>query len=66
MFLVDKYYNDSNYITCHKTIINNIINSFDSHNQIYANIDSIIKLPNNEFKKVIDDLEYGVYKYANF
>ncbi len=26
----------------------------------------IIKLPNNEFKKVIDDLEYGVYKYANF
>lgn len=66
MFLVDKYYNDSNYITCHKTIINKIINSFDSHNQIYANIDSIIKLPNDELKKVIDDLEYGVYKYSNF
>ena len=66
MFLVDKYYNDSNYITCHKTIINNIINSFNSHNEIYANVDSIINLPNDKFKEIIDDLKYGVYKYSNF
>jgi len=66
MFLVDKYYNDSNYITCHQTIIDKIIDSFDAHNQIYSNIDSIIKLPTDEFAKVIYDLEYGTWRYANF
>jgi replication factor C subunit 3/5 len=66
MFLVDKYYNDSNYITCHQTIIDKIIDSFDAHNQIYSNINSIIKMPNDEFKKVIDDLEYGTWRYSNF
>jgi len=66
MFLVDKYYNDSNYITCHQTIIDKIIDSFDAHNQIYSNIDSIIKLPTDEFAKVVYDLEYGTWRYANF
>jgi replication factor C subunit 3/5 len=66
MFLVDKYYNDSNYITCHQAIINKIIDSFDAHNQIYANIDSVIKLPIDEFQKVITDLDYGTWRYANF
>ena len=66
MFLVDKYYNDSNYITCHQTIIDKIIDSFDAHNQIYSNIDSIIKLPNNEFSNIINQLEYGTWRYANF
>ena len=66
MFLVDKYYNDSNYITCHQTIIDKIIDSFDAHNQIYSNVNSIIKMSNDEFKKVIDDLEYGTWRYSNF
>jgi replication factor C subunit 3/5 len=66
MFLVDKYYNDSNYITCHQTIIDKIIDSFDAHNQIYSNIDSVIKLPTDEFGKIIYDLEYGTWRYANF
>jgi replication factor C subunit 3/5 len=66
MFLVDKYYNDSNYITCHQTIIDKIIDSFDAHNQIYSNVNSIIKMPNDEFKKIIDDLEYGTWRYSNF
>lgn len=66
MFLVDKYYNDSNYTTCHQPIIDNILNSFDSHDQIYANINSIIKLPNKEFKQVITDLECGTWRYSNF
>jgi replication factor C subunit 3/5 len=66
MFLVDKYYNDSNYITCHQTIIDKIIDSFDAHNQIYSNVNSIIKMSNDEFKKIIDDLEYGTWRYSNF
>jgi len=66
MFLVDKYYNDSNYITYHQTIINKIIDSFDSHNQIYSNIKSIIKLPNNELYKIVTDLNYETLRYSNF
>ena len=66
MFLVDKYYNDSNYIACHQTIIDKIIDSFDAHNQIYSNCDSIIKLPYEQFKTIIDDLECGTWRYSNF
>lgn len=66
MFLVDKYYNDSNYITYHHSNIDKIIESFDSHKQLYNNIGDIVKLPNNEFMKVIYDLEYGVYRYSDF
>jgi replication factor C subunit 3/5 len=66
MFLVDKYYNDSNYITYHESIIDKILNSFDMHNQIYNNIFNVIKLDNKQFSKVINDLEYGVSRYANF
>lgn len=66
MFLVDKYYNDSNYITCHQSIIDKIIDSFDAHNQIYSNIDSILKLPIDDFHKIITDLDYGTWRYSNF
>ena len=66
MFLVDKYYQDTNYITYHQSIIDKIIDSFDAHNYIYNNIDSIIKLPKNELIKIINDLEYSVWRYSNF
>jgi replication factor C subunit 3/5 len=66
MFLVDKYYNDYNNISYHQSIINKILDSFDAHNQIYTNIDSIIKLPNKEFSQVINSLEYGTWRYSNF
>ena len=66
MFLVDKYYNDSNYITCHQTIIDKIIESFDTHNMIYSNMDKIMKLPFNEFKKIICEMECETWRYSNF
>jgi replication factor C subunit 3/5 len=66
MFLVDKYYNDSNYITYHQGIINKIIETFDSHSQLYSNIGNIMKLSNTELKRVINELEYGTWRYANF
>jgi replication factor C subunit 3/5 len=66
MFLVDKYYNDSNYITYYQTIINKIIDSFDTHSQLYNNMENIIKLPDNEFKKIINELENGTWRYSNF
>ena len=66
MFLVDKYYNDSNNILYCQGIIDKIIESFDAHNIIYSNVNEIIKLPNNEFRKVINNLKYGTWQYANF
>jgi len=66
MFLVDKYYNDSSYITYHQTIINKIINSFDTHNQIYSKIESLVKLPNEELYKIISELNCGNWQYSNF
>jgi len=66
MFLIDKY----NYLTCEITsqqkLINNILNSFNSHNNIYNNIQDIINKPHNEFIKIIDDLERCIWKYSNF
>ena len=66
MFLVDKYYNDSNYLTCYKSIIDKLINSFDTYKQIYNNIDQIVKLPNDEFKKIINNLNVETFRYSNF
>lgn len=66
MFLIDKYYNDLNYINYHKKIVDKIINSFDSHNQIYSNFKSIIKLPNDKLFNIINNLKYGNYQYSNF
>jgi replication factor C subunit 3/5 len=66
MFLVDKYYQDTNYITYHQSIIDKIIDSFDAHNHIYNNINKIITMPKNEFAKIINDLEYNIWRYSNF
>jgi hypothetical protein len=49
MFLVDKYYNDTNYIICHSSILRKLVNSFDTHIQIYKNI---IKLNNVDDKQI--------------
>ncbi len=66
MFLVDKYYNDYNYMLCHETILDKIIDSFDSHNKIYSNIDEIIKYDNDKLYDVLYELEYGTWRYSNF
>ena len=66
MFLVDKYYNDSNFITCHQDIINKIIYSFNSHNKIYENLDDVMKLPKEKFNILIEDLVNGTWQYSNF
>ena len=66
MFLVDKYYNDPNYLPNYNCIIDDIINSFDNYMHIYNNVTSIIKLPTNEFKNIIESLEYETHRYINF
>jgi replication factor C subunit 3/5 len=66
MFLVDKYYHDSNTISCHQDILEKLIDTFDAHSEIYQNIDQIKSKKFNEFKEVIGDLENGVWRYSNF
>ena len=66
MFLVDKYYNDKTYFNYHNDIINKLIESFDSHKHIYSNISSIIKLPNNKLTDIVNELNYGNWRYSNF
>ena len=66
MFFVDKYYQESNLIASHKKILDKLLESFNIHNMIYRNIDVIIKKPKKEFNDIIDNMEHGVWKYANF
>ena len=66
MFLVDKYNNLIHDVTMQQKTINNILDSFNNHNTIYNNLNQIILKPNDEFKKIIDDLERCIWKYSNF
>lgn len=66
MFLADKYYNDSNEIIFHQEILEKLLNSFDTHNEIYQNIDTIQNKPHSEFKEIINNIEYGNWQYSNF
>ena len=43
MFLVDKYYHDSNMITCHEDILEKLLDSFDAHSDIYRNVNKLKK-----------------------
>ena len=66
MFLIDKY----NYLTCKLTseqeLINDILNSFNSHNAIYNNLDQLINKPYKEYIEIINELDRCVWKYSNF
>ena len=66
MFLVDKYYQDSNSIFYHQDIVNKILNSFDSHIQYYNNYKELITKPTNEIKKIFSELYNGTNRYASF
>jgi replication factor C subunit 3/5 len=65
MFLVDKYQKDSNYISCHQDIIEKLLNTFDSHQQIYKKARELVKKSKLEFKKTIKELETKSWRYSN-
>jgi replication factor C subunit 3/5 len=66
MFLVDKYYHDSNTITCHKEIISKLLYTFDSHIPLYNDIKSLKKLKRDKFEKIMTHLNTGTWRYSNF
>ncbi len=66
MFLVDKYYQDSNTITYHQKILEKLLDTFDTHTQIYDNIKELSKKPIKEISEVINELHNGTWRYSNF
>jgi len=66
MFLVDKYYNDSNQIICNNSIINKIIESFDLHNPLQNDYDSIMNMSIPDLNNYINNIKYNKYRYSNF
>ena len=66
MFLVDKYYKDSNTIACHQNILEKLLDSFDAHNQIYQNIHKLKTKPIRDIFDIVNELNSGKWRYANF
>jgi len=66
MFLVDKYYHDSNTITCHQEILDKLLDTFDSHMHIYQDIDKLKNMKKNDFNNLINNLDRAVWRYSNF
>jgi replication factor C subunit 3/5 len=62
MFLVDKYKNE---IMPSYEIVDKLLNSLNTHRQIYSNINSVISRPYDEFKDIISNMVHGNWKYAN-
>ena len=65
MFLIDKYNNISNEYISKNKMIDKILNCFNSHNNMY-DINNIINKSPDEFIKIIQNLETGIWKYSNF
>ncbi len=66
MFLVDKYYHDSNTITCHQEILDKLLDTFDSHVQIYQDLDKLKNMDKKSFGNLIKNLDKGTWRYSNF
>ena len=66
MFLVDKYFKNTNYYDWHESIIEKILESFNNHTKIYSDMNNIINKPINEFTNIINNLDSGVLRFSNF
>jgi replication factor C subunit 3/5 len=65
MFLVDKYQKNSHYITCHQDIIQRLLDTFDSHQFFYRKSEEIMKKNDEDFKKIIKELDLKEWRYSN-
>lgn len=66
MFLVDKYYHDSNTITCHQEILDKLLDTFDSHMHVYQDVDKLKNMKKKEFNSLMTNLDRAVWRYSNF
>ena len=66
MFLIDKYLKNNNYYDWHQSIIERIVESFNSNYKMNLNISDIINRPINEFAEIINNLDNSILKFSNF
>ena len=66
MFLVDKYAQFNQHITFNEDIVDKILDSFDSHNEIYNNLNTIFNKPKNIILKKLKTIQDNSLRYANF
>lgn len=66
MFLVDKYFKNTDYYDWHQSIIEKILESFNNHTKIYSNMSNIIDKPIDEFTNIINNLDCGILRFSNF
>ena len=66
MFLVDKYYHDSNTITCHQEILDKLLDTFDSHINVYQDLEKLKKMDKKSFGELMNNLDKGIWRYSNF
>lgn len=66
MFLVDKYRNDANSITCHQDIVEKLLSTFDTHNEMYQKLDNVINKPMDQILDSFKDFDPLDFKYSNF
>lgn len=65
MLLVDKYnvYDDSKIITTHQKILDDLLETFDTHSSFYK---SKLKINKSNFKEMFDNLQKNNWRYSNF
>ena len=66
MFLVDKYQTSNDIIGSNKDILDKLLRSFDTHNQVYENMEHILKKPKEDIYKILYEIDNGSWKYSNF
>lgn len=66
MFLVDKYSQFNQHITFNEDIVDKILDSFDSHNEIYNNLDTIFDKPKDIILERLKTIQDNSLRYANF
>jgi replication factor C subunit 3/5 len=66
MFLVDKYQTSNDIIGSNKDILDKLLRSFDTHNQVYENMKHILKKPKEDIYKILYEIDNGSWKYSNF
>uniref|UniRef100_A0A6C0J633 AAA+ ATPase domain-containing protein n=1 Tax=viral metagenome TaxID=1070528 RepID=A0A6C0J633_9ZZZZ len=66
MFLVDKYSQCNQHITFNEDIVDKILDSFDTHTEIYNNLHTIFDQPKNIILSKLKTIQDNSIRYANF
>lgn len=66
MFLIDKYQSSKELNNSNKDILDKLLKSFDTHNEVYQNMNNILKKDKKNIHKIFHDIDNGSWRYSNF